>query len=831
MKPPFTIIGFCAAIAVAALWHWRAVDKDGGVPRFLVFDQAGLGCPIWLAADADEAARRAARLVQHGLAKASGLGESAFPIRASDAPVGARRGVWLTAGEEKREPEAGREKGTGASRGKRGDSGTLTGGNRGNGERVPIREEFGVEVGPWGIVISAYPGEGVETAAAWFLEQAVAARWFVPGELGEEIRSRRTLQLQWGRKVWAPSFVSRNLSVGGGRESLDWWRWNRSRIRFQHTHFMSELFPPDVVNLRRELAPVVNGATEIPSLQGSSNWQPNIAHPLAADQAAEVLRKRTGDSAPIGMNDSIRYDQSAATLAKVGVPRWFRGKPDYSNLVFDFVNAVARKVPDKYLGAYAYDWTEDAPRFRVERNVVPYLTADRSEWFDPAFADQDQDLIRRWVASGAEYVGLYDYYYGSPFLVPRPTVYAVTRSIPFAHRTGVRAFYSEVFPNWGLDGPKPWLAAQLLWDATKDPEALLATYYQEFWREAAEPMRAFYELCDEQWLNQPRPSYWIKYYKDEHQHLLFPADVRAELRQRLEEAGQAARETRVRERVEMVRAAFAVSDAFCRWCETRDRLARALAVAAPDPAVVTDLARAYGAGKAELEEIHAGTKKRFPLALQADLIGEYTRNELRRKALLHLAQAAPGAVEGLLPGTSLHDVERALKAKASGREVLFDAAWQFLPIMFSNASTNLDWVRYLGWWWGHGEPYETRKIGFTAAAPARTIRFSGCKQDTLEQTTTAVGGAVYITSVRVRAKVSPGNMTFLIMNFLDETGKPSHLGFVDRVPVGDFSDGIELTTWAVAPAGTRRVGIGLRVLNQVNDDFVEFSEVTLKEGS
>lgn len=783
----------------AALWHWTAAESRPPEPGLTVFDRWGSGLAITVRAGAAAEERRAARMLRHAFAVAGGRPEAKFPIVPHGEGFMRPRAIEVRAlGPRPREGDA-------------------------------LVEKAAIEVNSGRAVLTALTTDAVEAAAGWFLEEAMGARWFMPGRLGESIPRRAELRLEPGRREHTPSYLSRHLGLGGGAADTDWWRRNRLRSVLQHGHAMAELFPPAMLRRHPELAPIVNGRRELPALRGGRGWQPDLTAPGAVAQAVSALSTRPAFSSAFGMNDSVRYDQSAATLARVAPPRWFRGRPDYSDLVFGFTNEVARRVPHRYLGAYAYDWTENTPAFPIEPNVVPWLTADRSQWFDPVFAAEDQALIRRWASMGGEFTAIYDYYYGAPFFVPRPTLYAVAQSIPFAHAAGVRAFYAETFPNWGLDGPKPWLAAQLLWNAGRDPAALLDTYYREFWAEAAEPMRRFFAICDRQWLNQPLPSYWIKYYKDEHQHLLFPASVRRELEAQLAAASSAAATAPVRARVAFVQAAFAVADAFCRMCETRDELARLLLDDGSPVERIATLARQFTQDREELDDRRAAARRDHPGAIRAELLPEYTRNDPRRKALLHLVRRGEAETAALAPTARQLGLDAVARLARSGREVLADREWRECSLEFTNASTDLEWVRFKGGWWGHGRPFETRRIAFTAGAGRdRAIRFAGCLEDTLERSMPGGPGELHVATAQVRAKVSPGNMTFVILNFIDATGKPLGFGRIDRLPVGDWSHGVQLATWEVAPAGTRRVGIALRVLNQVNDDFAEFAQVSLR---
>jgi len=790
--------------------------------EFIVFAQ-GRGCVVSLPENPSKHEQRAARLIQHTLAKASGLRPEDFPIRTGEDD---EMGVIRLAGTNHRRVGEARL-----------------------GEKVTWR----VSVGR--VEISSYPADAIEAASAWFLEQTVGARWFMPGELGEHVPTHPALRLPPGERAYAPSYISRNLGLAGSAEEQEWWNRNRLRMWFQHHHAMSELFSPEDLKRNLSFAPMVNGAKLIPATVNDGNWQPNIAAESTAEHAATVLRKRREFSSAIGMNDSIRFDQSARTMELIGEPRWFRHRPDYSKLVFGFVNEVARRVPGRYLGAYAYDWTEDTPGFPIERNVVPFLTADRSEWFDPAFAEEDKALIRRWVAAGPEVVGLYDYYYGAPYLVPRPTLYAVGQALPFAHQAGVRAFYAEVYPNWGLDGPKAWLATQLLWDATANPAELLNIYYRDFWQEAAGPMRDFFAACDEQWLNQPKPSYWIKYYNDEHQHLLFPREVRQRLLGLLAAAQASARSDLTRKRVEFFSQAFAVTDAFCAWEEAKDRLSRAALLPGRDQAELHDAWRQLTDRERRLKRIHAQTRQQMPLAVKASIIGEYERNDPRRRAAWRMKDATGG-------GELSRELGGPAALRLSGRELLVDISLSRLRIRPPTGAIDLQWV-VAGPWRGHGEPYETRRVEIQkpetrnlesensspkllpepsglasspqvsglrsqVSGPAASLVMRGCKQETFSQMTVAEPGRHYVARVKVRAKVSPGNMTFLILNFQDETGRALGLGVVDRLPAGDYPEGVELVVWTQAPEKAKWVGLGVRALNQVAEDYAAFEGFSLQ---
>src|SRR5690606_21522081 len=105
-------------------------------------------------------------------------------------------------------------------------------------------------------------------------------------------------------------------------------------------------------------------------------------------------------------------------------------------------------------------------------------------------------------------MGLYDYLYGTGYLVPRIHTRLLAENLRHARRVGFTDYYAETYPNWALHGPMLWLTAQLLQDPEQSPEVLLDEYYRRYFRTAAVPMRRFFELCERQWMTQPGSAYW-----------------------------------------------------------------------------------------------------------------------------------------------------------------------------------------------------------------------------------------------------------------------------------------------------------------------------------
>jgi hypothetical protein len=798
-------------VAVLVVRRERAVSRQGAV----LFSPGQPGCAIVVPSGATEAERRAAETLQATLAGASGLDRTRFAIREEGGAV-PRGAIWVGA--------------------------TRRGARHLRPERKPPHDSgVGFVVAGGEVFLKGERREGIESATGWFLEHTLGAQWFIPGPLGEHVPRREELRLGPGLVTARPGFVHRDLGLEGSPDVRRWYGRNRLEARFEHGHNLASIFRPADFARSPEMAPWRHGQRFIPPAT-SANWQPNLLSPLAVRHAAAAAMRAFDEdphrlSFSLSINDTHRYDESVATLAAVGPPRFFRHRPDYSKLVFGFTNAVAQRVaerhPDRWLPAYAYLWCENTPDFPIARNVVPFLTADRSQWTYPEFAAEDQALIERWCRSGAEIVGVYDYFYGAPHLAPRPTLYAVQESIPFHHRAGVRAFYAETYANWGLDGPKPWLAAKLLWEPQRDPAALLDLYYREFWREAAEPMREFFGTAERTWREQPGPPLWLRFYKDDDQAHIYPPARRAELRAHLATARQRATSAEVRARLEMVTAAFAVTEAYWAFVAARDDLSRR-ARAGAEPATLVAEWRRYRAARGEFIWRFSAVRREHPLALAPQEIESYLRNAPDARVARELARTAQGraalAKSSHLPW--LHcdaTADEMVRLFRDGVEVLTDPGWSAVRTLPVDSSAASDWTVPGQPWTGRGEAWEGRALRLGPGADGmQVLRIASCRTEDLGQWVLAVPGALYAATIKVRAKSSPGTSTHLVAAFLDEKWQHLEPRRIDRLAAAATVQEEVLCVVVRAPREARYVGFGLRVLNQINDDFAEFSAASLR---
>ncbi|HEY5552386.1 MAG TPA: DUF4838 domain-containing protein, partial [Opitutaceae bacterium] len=604
-------------IVVALLMGVAAALSHAAAPSMVtVFAGGRASLPILTPANPVPEETEAAALLARVLGEASG---ATFTVRAERA--GDRRGIFVgnTAAARRRLPPIG-------------------------AETVRLdRDGFRIVVQRDRVFIQGAEPWGTRFGASWFLQEHAGARWFMPGPLGETIPRADALAVPVGGEAREPAWLSREFwGLGPGGD--EWAALNGLRRRFEFSHNLSHVFPPELADEHPDWFPILDGERMRPTA-GDYRWQPDLTREDVAAHAAGVAARHFAEnphdaSFALGVNDSVRFDQSEATRAVVEPLCWHRGFPDYADLVFGFMNRAAESLdprwPDKKLGALAYFWAENTPRFAVHPQVLPYLTTDRSQYYDAGYAAADLALIRAWCASGAETVGIYDYSYGSRFLVPRIYHSEMIRALGAAQTIGARGYFAEMNSHWGFDSFKAWASARALWNGDTDDVALEEEFFDGFYGAASVEMRRFFAQCEQRWMGQDGEPYWLKFYDGEDQALFFPPTVCAQLRATLDSAAAAAGNEIVLARIAFTSRAFAVTEAFVAF----DAARRGVQHASPDdPGVV--LAR-YAETRDVLETAFAEARAgEFP-AMSGMPLDPFVRNDPRLAlAWRHLQRCSP----------------------------------------------------------------------------------------------------------------------------------------------------------------------------------------------
>ncbi len=453
------------------------------------------------------------------------------------------------------------------------------------GEEIAALDQDGFVIRGMGgdLVLAGPTPHATEFAVYAFLEDHCGARWYLPGEIGEVIPRRENLVFETLDEVQEPAFLMRRFSgvnratgqgVSGRPISTEWENRNRLRTRYAFHHNLWRLLDPEVYGEEHpDWYPMIDGVRRPPKRNSSSGWQPCMTSDGAIRQIVENIRAEFNEnpdlnSVSIAPNDGGGYCNCPDCLAlseNVGE----RGEENRSRLFWQFANRIAREVakthPDKIIGTLAYSYSK-APveGMTLEPNIMPFYVGTPAVFRDEEATAERLRNVEAWGEITRQ-MGVYEWYFGSGFSIPVPYGEYLQRGLRHAYDNGARAVYSEVYPNWGLDGWKVWVFSKLLWDPSRDWQDLNHDFVTGFFAEAAVPMGEHVALCED--LGRKRVTVtdpetgeeaWY-HFRDPEQFLRWPPEQIERVQALLEEALDACESAETERRVRYFADSFGVT--------------------------------------------------------------------------------------------------------------------------------------------------------------------------------------------------------------------------------------------------------------------------------
>ena len=541
----------------------------------------------------------------------------------------------------------------------------------------PLTDEVLVERTSAGLEIRGSDNTATCFAIYRFIEVFLGWRYYQPGDLGLERLDDPppipAIDGQAGMLLLERSgFHSRNLTgITTTGTGISWADWHCLREKFEYNHRLHRVVTPDLFETDPELfakqADGEPGRPPYPVTHGH-NDHPDLSNPGVRRLAvADFMDRYTGSAIS---SATATHSLSLADSFEFGwVPgdyEWkpagyFRRWPDWSNHVFDYTNAVATDIqaywnrlydgvpepPPLYLGALSYLTWEKPPDFPLHPSIVPYLTYDRSQWYDPVARQDDLANVQAWAAKDTRVLGTWDYLFGYGFLMPRSLVEIVSESIPRLHQHGVRAYFSQVEPVWPFDLHTTWLTSRLLWDPDADATKLMDEFYREFYGPAEPFMREFFAAAEQTWMQQDQaaekpatggtgkaPGRWLRYWKDPWQAALWKAEDLQNMENLLGNALNhtlSGHQQRFHDRVRQTARLFAVTRAFVDYQHS----AWALQSAKPDADSIDPMG-----DRNRLDQELSSVLETFPMAAKASDLSWIDRYDATGGYLLKRARAS-----------------------------------------------------------------------------------------------------------------------------------------------------------------------------------------------
>ena len=416
----------------------------------------------------------------------------------------------------------------------------------------------------------AGPYHGTEYAVYDFLER-LGVRWFMPGEYGEIVPERTTIDFPEMQVIEKPDFAMR--SWGGhwdpplvdpylGAEESRW----KLRSKMTTVSFggagdgtVSNIAPgPEYREVHPEyFAKDVNGNPDF-SL-------PSFTHPKAVEIAAEAIEKHfrqrpNSHAYGFALGDGADHDFSPQTMKinqgfkVVGWPIDDVGGISVTEEWFTFVSNVAREVrkefPDVYIGTNGYANREVPPQ-GVELDdhlVVMYapIWCCTMHAFDDEHCWQKMrqaQMLKRWCEL-SDNVWVYGYPYNMLVsgLTPLPEITKLRRDFPLMKKWGVVGFRDEtrsVLAECGIFSR--YLRAKLEWNADADVDAMMDDFFGKWYGKAAAPMKAYELALDAAFVNTPMHGH-----EDRVLHGIYTPQLMSTLAAHLDEAERLADTERTR---------------------------------------------------------------------------------------------------------------------------------------------------------------------------------------------------------------------------------------------------------------------------------------------
>ena len=467
-------------------------------------------------------------------------------------------------------------------------------------------------------------------AEADFARRFMGVDNYFAGPLGEVYPKAEALRIPCGKWVEQPAFKARHWS-GAGMGGLPGWRVRLSggggRYQFHHNLWR-------IIDFRKyaghpEYFPEIDGKRSVPTR--SAGWQPCVSNPdvrrIAVEYVLDQIARNPGTKAcSLGVNDSGGYCQCALCLADTPQGMDPRGNEATAWRMYKFygivADAVAAKYPDARLGFLAYGATNAWRPEKLSPLLMPYLTTSQADCWDVAYRAGQEARFTAW-GKAAAHLGMYEWFYGGGFIVPRLYVQNFATALRHARACGADGFYAEAYPNWGLEGPKLWVAEKLLWNPDQDAGALENRWCAALFADAAAPMREYFDRLERAWAeqkpsNEKRGGYRLlsSYYKKEQLTEIFPPAVCEEAWALLARAEAATKDEQALARVRYFKDCFAAT----RIASLRCGAAADLAAMAKDktPRSTLDWLVAFDAWARlpALDEYMKGLRARHPTAFQ-----------------------------------------------------------------------------------------------------------------------------------------------------------------------------------------------------------------------
>lgn len=374
-------------------------------------------------------------------------------------------------------------------------------------------EEFILEPRAGNLIVLGGRTRGTLYGVYGYLEDFVGCRWFTHDV--EKVPQRKTLPMPSARIRERPALEYREPFFREAANKL-WAARNRvnginfdlddsvgDKIRMTgFVHTFNELVPPEkYFEEHPEYYSLVRGGRTAEYAQLCLT-NPDVVRVTIESVFRWIEENPKSTIFSVSQNDWEGYcecESCAALDAREGTQ---------AGTLITFCNKIAEAVsaqhPDKYIDTLAYRYTQEPPKYvRPHPNLIVRLchmepSCDSHPLATcPKNADYIEDL-RAW-SEITEKVYIWHYVTNfSHYLMPFPNFNAIREDIRFYDEAGVDGLFCQ--GNFSSKGGgemaelRSYVLAQLLWDPTRDTDALVDEFLRGVYGPAWRPIREYFDL-------------------------------------------------------------------------------------------------------------------------------------------------------------------------------------------------------------------------------------------------------------------------------------------------------------------------------------------------
>lgn len=448
-------------------------------------------------------------------------------------------------------------------------------GEKGQFPNLPIsipelgREVFFYKVSSEGIFLIGETPAGTGHAIYTLLRE-LGCRWIMPGEIGECLPHSKDLSLSTAERIEGPDFDYRivwyayGCSPAAAVRYEDWLRRNRmGRPAIEHGHNLTQtLSRKATYEQHPEMYSLVQGK-RVPQQVCTSNPE---AVKLIVESISEYLDKHPLiESYSLCPDDNTDFCE-CETCKALDVGHMDRGgKPSVSDRYQIFLNQVLdglhKTHPGVCVTTYSYNQNHTDPpqKTPVNPNTTVFITSSAfcaAHGVGDTFCESRQDfkkILEEWSRHTKRLI-IYEYdpvpYSGA---LPWPMWEAHIHEAPIYKQLGIKGLSFEGQNSWAAYYPNYYVAAQMMWDADQDGQAVFKDMLRAFFEEDALKMEEFYEAQQSTIKAfHPKVEWGLIQYSE-----LFPPEVVDRCQRCLDEIDpHAMRSVKVRQRLQMVQLSF-----------------------------------------------------------------------------------------------------------------------------------------------------------------------------------------------------------------------------------------------------------------------------------